>query len=79
MAAKERGYAYVAITEHSRRIAMAHGLDTGRLSRQIDEIDRLNAGLIWWSVLSTANSIFRATSKPSGSFGPWSDRRARTL
>jgi len=41
-AAKARRYAYMAITDHSRRIAMAHGLDPARLSRQIDQIDRLN-------------------------------------
>ncbi len=41
-AAKERGYAYVAITDHSRRATVAHGLDPTRLSRQIGQIDRLN-------------------------------------
>jgi DNA polymerase (family X) len=41
-AAKERGYAYAAITDHSQRVTVAHGLDAARLSRQIDEIDRLN-------------------------------------
>jgi len=41
-AARERGFEYIAITEHSRRLAMAHGLDARRLQRQIDEIDRLN-------------------------------------
>jgi DNA polymerase (family X) len=44
-AAKARGYAYMAITDHSRRVAMAHGLDPARLSRQIDQIDRLNGKL----------------------------------
>ncbi len=41
-AAKARGYAYIAITDHSRRATVAHGLDPARLSRQIDQIDRLN-------------------------------------
>jgi DNA polymerase (family X) len=44
-AAKARGYAYMAITDHSRRVAVAHGLDPARLSRQIDQIDRLNGKL----------------------------------
>jgi len=44
-AARARGLEYLAITEHSRREAMAHGLDPQRLARQIDEIDRLNAKL----------------------------------
>lgn len=41
-AAKERGYAYVAITDHSQRVTVARGLNVERLSHQIDEIDRLN-------------------------------------
>jgi DNA polymerase (family X) len=41
-AAHALGLEYLAITEHSRRVAMAHGLDPQRLARQIDEIERLN-------------------------------------
>lgn len=44
-AAAAIGLDYLAITEHSRRLAMAHGLDPERLARQIDEIDRLNESL----------------------------------
>lgn len=44
-AARARGYEYLAITDHSQRIAMAHGLDEARLSRQMAEIDRLNRQL----------------------------------
>jgi DNA polymerase (family 10) len=40
--ARALGYAYMALTDHSRRVAMAHGLDPARLSRQAKEIDRLN-------------------------------------
>jgi DNA polymerase (family 10) len=42
-AAKKRGLEYIAITEHSRRLAVARGLDPQRLLKQCDEIDRLNA------------------------------------
>lgn len=42
LAARARGLAYLAITEHSRRLRLAHGLDPRGLARQIDEIDRLN-------------------------------------
>jgi DNA polymerase (family 10) len=45
LAARERGLEYLAITEHSRRLTVAHGLDPVRLARQGDEIDRLNARL----------------------------------
>jgi DNA polymerase (family 10) len=41
-AAKKHGFEYLAITEHSRRLTVAHGLDPVRLAKQIDEIDRLN-------------------------------------
>lgn len=44
-AARARGFEYLAITEHSRRLTMAHGLDPGRLLKQIDEIERLNDSL----------------------------------
>ena len=39
--AHELGLEYVAMTDHSRRIAMAHGLDPARLREQRREIDRI--------------------------------------
>ncbi len=45
LAAKARGFEYLAITEHSQRETVAHGLDAARLGKQIDEIDRLNGEL----------------------------------
>lgn len=42
-AAEARGYRYMALTDHSRRVTMAHGLDPARLSRQAKAIDKLNA------------------------------------
>jgi DNA polymerase (family X) len=44
-AAIGRGLAYIAITDHSQRVTMAHGLDPKRLLKQWSEIDRLNASL----------------------------------
>lgn len=44
-AAHSRGLEYLAITDHSKRLTLAHGLDTRRLLAQIDSIDRLNAKL----------------------------------
>jgi len=52
LAGKARGLEYLAITEHSRRVAMAHGLDPQRLARQVDEIERLNTGLSGITVLA---------------------------
>lgn len=40
-AAKARGYEYIAITEHSKRVAMARGLDADALRRHWAQIDRL--------------------------------------
>jgi len=45
MAAKDRGYEYLAVTEHSKKVTMAKGMDARRLKKQIDEIDRLNEKL----------------------------------
>ncbi len=42
-AARARGFEYLAVTDHSKRLTLAHGLDTRRLLAQIDEIDELNA------------------------------------
>ena len=50
-AARERGYQYLAITEHSRSLAMARGLDPQRLRRQIAAIDRLNETLTGLRIL----------------------------
>jgi len=50
-AAKERGYEYLAITDHSKRVSMAHGLDSKRLKRQIKAIERLNAKLDHFVIL----------------------------
>ena len=50
-AAQERGYAYVAITDHSRYIGITNGLDPERLAEQGDAIDRLNATLDGFVVL----------------------------
>jgi DNA polymerase (family 10) len=41
-AAKARGYEYVAITDHTKHATVARGLDEKRLSKQLDEIDRLS-------------------------------------
>jgi DNA polymerase (family 10) len=42
-AAQTLGYDYIAITDHSRRVTMAHGLDPKRLGAQWAEIDAWNA------------------------------------
>jgi len=44
-AARAQGFDYLAITEHSRRLTVAHGLDVRQLRRQMEDIDALNASL----------------------------------
>jgi DNA polymerase (family X) len=44
-AAQERGLKFIAITDHSKRVSMANGLDPTRLLKQWKEIDRLNREL----------------------------------
>ena len=41
-AAKARGLEYIAITDHSKRVSMARGLDEARLLKQWEEIDTIN-------------------------------------
>ncbi len=41
-AAKNKGYEYIAITDHSKHLAMTHGFDKNALLKQIKLIDRLN-------------------------------------
>jgi DNA polymerase (family 10) len=40
-AAKERGREYIAITDHSKRVSMANGLDAARLRAHWKEIDKI--------------------------------------
>jgi DNA polymerase (family 10) len=44
-ASKKLGYEYIAITDHSKAMGVAHGLSEERLLDQIEEIKRLNDGL----------------------------------
>ncbi|MEW5881508.1 MAG: DNA polymerase/3'-5' exonuclease PolX [Pseudomonadota bacterium] len=44
-AAREHGLEYLAISEHSRRLTVAHGLDPVRLAQQRDEVERIDAKL----------------------------------
>jgi DNA polymerase (family 10) len=42
VAAREKGYEYMAITDHSKYLRVAHGLDETRLRKQQEEIAKLN-------------------------------------
>ena len=49
--AMAKGYEYVAITDHSKRLAITNGLDEKRLLEQIKLIDQLNEKLTNFTVL----------------------------
>jgi DNA polymerase (family X) len=52
-ACRARGYAYCAITDHSKRVTMAMGLDAKRLRAQWKAIDAWNAGAAGFTVLKS--------------------------
>ncbi len=49
--AKQRGYGYIAVTDHSKALAFAGGLDTARLRQQAELIDRLNEQMEGFRIL----------------------------
>lgn len=52
-AARKAGLSYIAITDHTKVLAMAHGLDEKRLLKQGREIDALNKTLRGFRVLKS--------------------------
>ncbi|MCP0913526.1 MULTISPECIES: DNA polymerase/3'-5' exonuclease PolX [Legionella] len=52
-AALAQGYEYLAITDHSKRLAITNGMDEKRLLEQIKQIDKLNAKLNGFLVLKS--------------------------
>jgi DNA polymerase (family 10) len=52
-ACRARGYAYCAITDHSKRVTMAKGLDAKRLRAQWKAIDEWNAASRGFTVLKS--------------------------
>jgi DNA polymerase (family X) len=53
-AAKERGYEYIAITDHSQSLKITNGLSEKRLRAHIRAIDKLNAKLDGITILKSA-------------------------
>jgi DNA polymerase (family 10) len=60
LAARERGHDYLAITDHSKGLAVANGLGPERLRAQRQEIDRLNAELAPFRLLQGVELEVRA-------------------
>ena len=53
-AARERGYEYIAITDHSQSLRITNGLSEKRLLQHIKAIDKLNAKLKGFRILKSA-------------------------
>lgn len=53
-AAGERGYEYLAVTDHTKHVTVAHGLDKAGMMTAIRRIDRLNAKLDGITILKSA-------------------------
>ena len=53
-AARARGYEYLAITDHTKRLTVAKGQDEKRLREQMQAIDQLNAGFSKFQILKSA-------------------------
>ncbi|MFC5998629.1 PHP domain-containing protein [Quadrisphaera sp. GCM10027208] len=52
LTAVELGHDYIALTDHSPRLTVAHGLSPERLAEQLDVVDRLNERLAPFRILS---------------------------
>ncbi|BCD67727.1 DNA polymerase/3'-5' exonuclease PolX [Nitratiruptor sp. YY09-18] len=50
-AAKEMGYEYIAITDHSKRLTVAKGLDEKRVLQEFEEIDKVNEKIAGLTIL----------------------------
>ncbi len=51
-AARRLGHQYLALTDHSPRLTVAHGLDPARLRLQLEELDELNEELAPFRILT---------------------------
>ena len=60
IAAKDEGYKYIAITDHSGGLGIAHGLTQERLKKQIEEIRNLNRRLKGFRILCGMEVDIRA-------------------
>jgi DNA polymerase (family 10) len=62
-AARKRGYSYIAITDHTKGLGVAHGLDAKRLAEQGRTIDAANRELSGFRVLKGTEIDIRADGK----------------
>jgi DNA polymerase (family 10) len=62
-AAKKKGYQYIAITDHTKGLGVAHGLDEKRLAEEIRLIDAANKKLSGFRVLKGTEIDIRSDGR----------------
>jgi DNA polymerase (family 10) len=62
-AARDMGYQYIAVTEHSAGRSIAHGLNVERLKEQVAEVEALNERLVGIRVLTGTEVDIRADGR----------------
>jgi DNA polymerase (family 10) len=62
-AAKKKGYQYIAITDHTKGLGVAHGLDEKRLAEEIMLIDEANKKLSGFKILRGTEIDIRADGR----------------
>ncbi len=62
-AAKKKEYAYIAITDHTKGLGVAHGLDERRLADQIDLIDDANRRYAGFKILKGTEIDIRSDGR----------------
>ncbi len=62
-AARKRGYAYVAVTDHTKGLGVAHGLDEKRLAEQGKLIDAARSGLKGFRILKGTEIDIRSDGR----------------
>ncbi len=53
-AARDHGYGYVAISDHTQHVTVAHGMDAKRFAKHLQDIERVNERLDGITVLKSA-------------------------
>jgi DNA polymerase (family 10) len=62
-AARAKGYRYIAITDHTKGLGIAHGLDEARLAEQIKLIDAANKEYADFQILKGTEVDIRSNGK----------------
>jgi len=62
-AARKKGYQYIAVTDHTKGLGIAHGLDEKRLAEEIKAIDEANRKLTGFTILKGTEIDIRADGR----------------